>query len=181
MRGQCRESLQTIVLTSFMRQVTAVAGGVAYFLAVPAVLGGLVPWAITDWRIHSSSMALRVIAAVTICVGLVPLVSAFVEFVRAGGTSSPTAAPDRLVVAGFNRYVRNPMYIGVLLIILGQASLFTSTALAIYGALFWVSVAAFVHWCEQPTLSRRFGAAYEAYRRAVPAWVPWSHPWFPDL
>ncbi len=115
-----------------------------------------------------------------ISVGLIPLVSAFAEFVKAGGTPSPTASPRSLVVAGFNRYVRNPMYVGVLLIILGQALLFGSVDLAIYGVLFWASVAAFVHWYEEPTLSQRFGAAYDAYRRAVPAWRPRLHPWVPN-
>lgn len=115
-----------------------------------------------------------------IAVGLVPLVSAFAEFAKAGGTPSPTAAPGRLVVAGFNRYVRNPMYVGVLMIILGQAVLFGSVGLAAYGVLFWAATAALVHWYEEPTLSRRFGAAYDAYRRAVPAWRPRLHPWVPN-
>jgi len=139
-----------------------------------------VPWAIAGWQIHGVSDSLLVLAAALITIGVVPLVSAFGEFVKVGGTPSPTAAPHRLVVAGFNRYVRNPMYAGVLLIILGQALLFTSIGLVIYGVLFWASVAAFVHWYEEPTLSRRFGAAYEAYRRAVPAWYPRLHPWFPN-
>lgn len=115
-----------------------------------------------------------------ISAGLVPLVSAFSEFVKAGGTPSPTTAPDRLVVTGFNRYIRNPMYVGVLLVILGQALLFSSVGLAVYCVLFWFSVAAFVHWYEEPTLSRRFGTTYDVYRRAVPAWHPRLHPWYPD-
>ncbi|CDP82220.1 putative protein-S-isoprenylcysteine methyltransferase [Mycolicibacterium farcinogenes] len=158
-----------------MRQATAIAGAVSYFVAVPGVIAGLAPWAITGWHIDGSSNPLRVVAAPLITIGLVPLVAAFGEFVKVGGTPSPTAAPDHLVVTGFNRYVRNPMYIGVLLIILGQALLFRSVGLVIYGALFWASVAAFVHWYEEPTLTRRFGLAYDAYRRAVPAWHPRLH------
>lgn len=162
-----------------MRQATAVAGGVSYFVAVPGIIAGVVPWAITRWQFQETSTASRVVAGAMIFVGLVPLVSAFAEFVKAGGTPSPTASPPHLVVAGFNRYVRNPMYVGVLLIILGQAVLFGSVGLAVYGVLFWACVAAFVRWYEEPTLSRRFGAAYDAYRRAVPAWRPRLHPWVP--
>ncbi|MGJ6124900.1 isoprenylcysteine carboxylmethyltransferase family protein [Mycolicibacterium sp. Y3] len=136
-------------------------------------------WLITGWRIGDSSTVLRMVAAAMIFVGLVPLVSAFVEFVKAGGTPSPSAAPDQLVVSGFNRYVRNPMYVGVLLIILGQSVLFSSLGLVVYAAVFWAAVAAFVRWYEEPTLSRRFGDAYDSYRRAVPAWRPRLCPWFP--
>ncbi|MGA5540307.1 methyltransferase family protein [Mycobacterium sp. NPDC051198] len=153
----------------------------AYFVAVPGIVAGLVPWAMTDWHLQGTSTALRVIAGAMILVGLVPLVSAFAEFAKAGGTPSPTASPQRLVVAGFNRYVRNPMYVGVLMVILGQAVLFRSGGLVIYGALFCACVAAFVRWYEEPTLSRRFGAAYETYRREVPAWRPRLHPWVPNL
>jgi protein-S-isoprenylcysteine O-methyltransferase Ste14 len=164
-----------------MRRATALAGGVSYFVVVPGTIAVLVPWLITDWQLHSSSPVLQIASATLIFVGIVPLVSAFGEFVKAGGTPSPTAAPQQLVVDGFNRYVRNPMYIGVLLIILGQALLFTSVGLAAYAAVFWASVAAFVRWYEEPTLSRQFGAAYHMYRRAVPAWRPRLHPWSQEL
>jgi protein-S-isoprenylcysteine O-methyltransferase Ste14 len=167
-------------LDLYMRRATAIAGGVSYFVIVPGTIAGLVPWLITGWHAHVSSIPVQIVSATTIFVGLVPLVSAFVEFVKAGGTPSPTAAPHQLVVDGFNRYVRNPMYFGVLLVILGQALLFSSVGLAAYAVLFWVSVAAFVRWYEEPTLSRQFGEAYQAYRRAVPAWRPRLHPWSPE-
>ena len=115
-----------------------------------------------------------------ICLGLVPLVWAFVEFTRAGGTPSPTASPDHLVVDGFNRYVRNPIYVRVLLTILGQALLFNSLLLVAYAVLFWIAVASFVRWYEESVLSRHFGAAYNAYRQSVPAWCPRLRPWTPE-
>ena len=109
--------------------------------------------------------------------GILPLVSAFAEFVKAGGTPSPTAAPHRLVVAGFNRHVRNPMYLGVLSMILSQAVLFASAGVVLYAVVFWAAVAAFVRWYEEPTLRRRFGSDYNAYCRGVAAWRPRLQPW----
>jgi protein-S-isoprenylcysteine O-methyltransferase Ste14 len=122
----------------------------------------------------------QVIGALLICVGLVPPVSAFVEFVKAGGTPMPVAAPPRLVVSGFNRYIRNPMYFGLLLVIIGEALLFGSLGLLVYAVLVWAAPAAFVRWYEEPTLTRQFGAEYRAYRQAVPAWWPRLHPYTPS-
>jgi protein-S-isoprenylcysteine O-methyltransferase Ste14 len=107
-------------------------------------------------------------------------VSAFVEFVKADGTPMPLAPPQRLVVSGFNRYVRNPMYVGLLAAILGQALLFGSLGVLVYAVFAWLAPAAFVRWYEEPTLLRQFGAQYEAYRRAVPAWWPRLRPWTPE-
>jgi protein-S-isoprenylcysteine O-methyltransferase Ste14 len=109
---------------------------------------------------------------VLICVGLVPPVHAFVEFTKAGGTPAPVAPPDRLVVSGFNRYVRNPMYVGLILVVLGQALLFGKLSLLVYAVVMWAVTAIFVHWYEEPTLAGRYGAEYDAYRKAVPAWWP---------
>jgi protein-S-isoprenylcysteine O-methyltransferase Ste14 len=103
----------------------------------------------------------------------------FVQFARAGGTPLPLAPTRRLVVSGFNRYVRNPVYLGSLLIFSGEALLFGSLRLLAYTAAGWAGAAVFVRWYEEPALTRRFGAEYEAYRRAVPAWRPRLRPWTP--
>ena len=91
----------------------------------------------------------------------------------------PAAPPERLVVTGFNRFVRNPMYVGLLTAILGQALLFDSLALVLYAVIGWIATASFVHWYEEPTLARTFGEQYEEYRRNVPAWTPRLTPWNP--
>ncbi|HEY6423461.1 MAG TPA: isoprenylcysteine carboxylmethyltransferase family protein [Pseudonocardiaceae bacterium] len=166
-----------------MRRSTAALGSAAFFVAAPGTVVGLIPWLITHWEFHQPGpywVVAQVIGAVLICVGLVPAVSAFVEFVKAGGTPMPIAPTQRLVVSGFNRYVRNPMYFGLVLAILGQALLFASLGVLIYAAVAWVVPAAFVRWYEEPTLARQFGAEYEAYRRAVPAWWPLLRPWTPS-
>jgi protein-S-isoprenylcysteine O-methyltransferase Ste14 len=95
------------------------------------------------------------------------------------GTPVPVAAPDRLVVGGLYRYLRNPMYVAGLAVMVGQALLLGQLGLLLYAAAFWLIAASFVRWYEEPTLTRRFGADYEDYRRAVPAWWPRLRPWKP--
>jgi len=112
--------------------------------------------------------------------GLIVLVGAFARFVMEGlGTPAPVAAPERLVVGGVYRYVRNPMYVAILAAIVGQAFILGRLALLLYATVLWLITAAFVRFYEEPTLARRFGADYEAYRRAVPAWWPRLRPWKP--
>lgn len=69
------------------------------------------------------------------------------------------------------------MYVAVLAIIVGQALALGQLILLAYAVAAWIAVASFVHFYEEPALSRRFGPRYEAYRRAVPAWWPRLRPW----
>lgn len=150
-----------------------------FFVVAPGTVVGLVPWLITRWQFPGWGVA-QVVGVVLVVAGLVPPVSAFAEFVRAGGTPVPVAPTERLVVSGFNRYVRNPMYVGLVLAIIGQTLLFENYWLLAYAAAAWAVPAAFVRWYEEPTLVRTYGAEYEEYRRSVPAWWPRLRPWTPD-
>jgi protein-S-isoprenylcysteine O-methyltransferase Ste14 len=91
---------------------------------------------------------------------------------RGRGTPAPIAPTRNLVVSGLHRYVRNPMYIGVLLIVVGQASLFRSIPLFLYAAFLWLAFHAFVLLYEEPTLHQQFGSEYDAYKQRVPRWLP---------
>lgn len=82
-------------------------------------------------------------------------------------------------MTGFNRFVRNPMYVGLIVAILGQAVLFGSLWLVLYAAIGWAVTASFVQWYEEPTLVRTYGAQYETYRANVRAWLPRLTPWTP--
>lgn len=99
---------------------------------------------------------------------------------RGRGTPAPFIPPQRLVVVGFYRYVRNPMYVGFaagwigLWIVFGRASL-TAIVEAVAVAL---GVHLFVVFYEEPTLRGKFGEAYEEYRRNVRRWWPRVHPWY---
>jgi protein-S-isoprenylcysteine O-methyltransferase Ste14 len=166
-----------------MRKPTAAVGSAVFFLLAPGVVVGLIPWLLTRWQARELLpywAPVRVLGGILLVAGLIVLVQAFVRFVVEGlGTPAPVAAPDRLVVGGVYRYVRNPMYVAVLVAIIGQALLLGRLGLLLYAGAAWLIVAAFVHWYEEPTLTRRFGAEYEAYRRAVPAWWPRLRPWEP--
>jgi protein-S-isoprenylcysteine O-methyltransferase Ste14 len=166
-----------------MRRRTAAVGSAVFFLLAPGVVVGLIPWLLTRWQAReplSYWAPMRVLGVILLVAGLIVLVRAFVRFVVEGfGTPAPIAAPERLVVGGVYRYVRNPMYVAVLAAIVGQALILGQLGLLLYAGAAWLVVAAFVHWYEEPTLTRRFGADYEAYRRAVPAWWPRLRPWKP--
>ena len=157
---------------------------VGWFAVIAGVGAGLVPWWLTGWRPRQPLPwwgLPAMLGVLMIVVGLVPPVHVFVQFVRAGGTPMPGAMTKRLVVSGFNRYVRNPIYLGAIAIFLGEALVLWRVNVLLYAIAVWVGAAAFVRWYEEPALVRRFGADYEEYRQAVPAWRPRLHPWFADM
>jgi protein-S-isoprenylcysteine O-methyltransferase Ste14 len=164
-----------------MRKAAAAAGSAAFFVLAPGVVAGAVPWWLTGWRVAQPLPAwapLRVVGAVLIAGGVAVLVHAFVRFVVEGlGTPAPVAPTARLVVGGLYRHVRNPMYLAVVATIVGQALALGRPALLGYAAAVAGATAAFVRWYEEPALRERFGAQYEAYRRAVPGWWPRLRPW----
>src|SRR5262249_30662476 len=139
------------------------AFGTTLFLAVaPGVVAGLVPWLLTGWHASGAPFVVRALGWVALALGAVVLVEAFVRFVVEGiGTPAPVAPTEQLVVGGLYRYVRNPMYIAVAAVILGQAAVFGSWTLLGYAFVFGLTVWSFVHWYEEPTLRRQFGPAYD--------------------
>ena len=92
--------------------------------------------------------------------------------VRGLGTPAPIAPTKFLVVSGLHSYVRNPMYVGVALVIVGEAGLFRAAHLAEYAVVMLLIAHLFVIFYEEPTLRRQFGESYEQYRRSVPRWIP---------
>lgn len=165
-----------------MRLLPAAVGTAAFFVVAPGTVLGVIPWLITRWELPCFAAAGRVaqgIGVLLIGAGLVPLVHAFVQFAKAGGTPAPVAPTERLVVTGFHRFVRNPMYVGLVVVVLGQALLFGSLGLVLYAVIVWIVTASFVRIYEEPTLARQFGPEYEVYRRNVRAWIPRIHPWTP--
>ena len=93
------------------------------------------------------------------------------DFFQAGrGTLAPFDPPTRLVVRGLYRFTRNPMYNGVLALLLGQAWFFQSSALLQYALAIFIMFHLMVVVYEEPTLEMRFGESYRAYRGAVPRW-----------
>jgi protein-S-isoprenylcysteine O-methyltransferase Ste14 len=159
-------------------RATAAAGTAAFLVLVPGVVAGLIPWALTGWQMDRAPVAVRIAGAGLAVGGAALLIYAFARFVIEGvGTPAPVAPTQRLVVGGIYRHVRNPMYLAVAATIAGEALLLGRWELLAYAALFFAIVATFVVTYEEPTLRRRFGADYDAYRLAVPRWLPRLHPW----
>jgi len=153
-------------------------------LTVGAAFLGLWFWLLPTWlgfRVDLSGAARwRWLAAIPSALGFAVALRCMWDFGRTGrGTPAPMAPPQRLVVVGFYRYVRNPMYSGFfvgwlgLWIIFGRAS---RTALIVAAAMV-LTVVVFVMAYEEPTLRGKFGADYEEYCRNVPRWVPRLRPW----
>jgi protein-S-isoprenylcysteine O-methyltransferase Ste14 len=163
------------------RRSTALIGSLLFFLVAPATVAGWVPWYLTRWRSDAvlfDGPASRWLGGVLAIAGLAMLVESFARFAIKGlGTPAPLAPTRHLVVSGLYRHVRNPMYVGVVMAILGQALVFGSRALVFYGAGVWAAFFLFVLLYEEPTLKRQFGAEYEEYRRHVPRWMPRIRPW----
>jgi protein-S-isoprenylcysteine O-methyltransferase Ste14 len=164
-----------------MKERSAAVGSLAFLIAAPGVVAGLVPWLLTGWQFTPMPAwweLLRVLGLALIVGGLVVLLRAFARFALEGqGTPAPFAPTEKLIVTGEYRYVRNPMYVAVLAMIAGQALLFGSASLVVHVLLVWLAVAVFVRFYEEPTLTRQYGRQYLEYRAAVPAWLPRLRPW----
>ncbi|HVF60839.1 MAG TPA: isoprenylcysteine carboxylmethyltransferase family protein [Thermoanaerobaculia bacterium] len=147
-----------------------------FTLVVPGTVAVLVPaWVLRNggegWPARWG--APQLLALLPLAAGLAILLRCIWEFGRRGrGTPAPIDPPKALVVSGLYRYVRNPMYLGVLLILLGEALFFESRRLLVYAFVWWLTVHLFVLVYEEPTLAGSFGGSYTRYRRAVHRWVP---------
>jgi protein-S-isoprenylcysteine O-methyltransferase Ste14 len=153
-------------------------------LVVGAAFFALWFWLLPDWlsfQVDTAGAARgRWIAAVPAVLGFAVALRCIWDFGWTGrGTPVPVAPPQRLVVVGFYRYVRNPMYLGFFV---GWVGLWVVFGRANPAAITWTAAAAldialFVRLYEEPTLRKKFGADYKEYCRNVRAWVPRMHAW----
>ena len=156
-----------------MGRLQAAAGSIVFLAVAPGIVAGLVPWLLTGWGSSDPPVSVQVAGWVVLVAGGAVLVEAFGRFVFEGiGTPAPVAPTEKLVVGGLYRYVRNPMYLAVAAVILGQAAVLGSWLLVAYVLVFGAVVWSFVHWFEEPSLRRRFGGEYEEYLSTVPGWWP---------
>src|SRR3954462_10958082 len=158
-----------------VRKTIAILGSALFFAVAPSVLAGLIPWSITHWEFRPpffDLQATRGLGMLLILAGLPGLIDSFARFVLQGlGTPAPIAPPQNLVVTGLYRYVRNPIYVAVVAVILGQAFLFGDWRLVTYGALMWLAFHAFVLAYEEPGLAETVGTQYGDFRAHVPRWI----------
>jgi len=149
------------------------------FCGGPALVLVLMPWYITHFRIPAGESHASIVAAIAlIAAGLTPLFESIGRFVVAGrGTLVPAVPTEHLVVSGLYRFVRNPMYIGVIIALSGQALLFRSGHMLFYLGIVWLIMHAFVCLYEEPMLARTFEEEYQRFRNHVPRWIPRLKPW----
>ncbi|MDZ4692344.1 isoprenylcysteine carboxylmethyltransferase family protein [Terricaulis sp.] len=162
-----------------MTKRDALVGSAAFFVIAPGVVAGVIPWLITRWQPGGdASLALTIFGGLMIVAGLIILIDCFVRFaMKGGGTPAPFAPTKELVVSGPYRYVRNPMYLAVLLAIFGQMLLFANAAMLAYGVAITLTVHFFVLGYEEPKLKLSFPEAYAAYTENVGRWLPRFTPW----
>jgi protein-S-isoprenylcysteine O-methyltransferase Ste14 len=158
--------------------VSAVAKTLLFTVFVPGTVAGYVPWRLRQDAAAPVTGAEGCAAITVIAIGIaIYLHTAFWGFaLSGGGTPAPIAPTKILVVKGLHRFVRNPMYIGVGLIIGGQAWLFHSLHVAIYMASMLLTAHLFVVFYEEPTLRKQFGEEYDRYCASVPRWIPRLRP-----
>ena len=164
-----------------MSKVIAVLGSALFFVIAPLMLAGFVPWWVTQWEFRPAFFGLdltRILGGTLIVAGAPGIVDSFARFALEGlGTPAPIAPPQKLVVTGLYRYVRNPIYVALVAVILGQSLLFGDSRLVWYGALLWLFFHVWVVALEEPGLQQTFGAEYERFRTNVPRWIPRLTPW----
>lgn len=144
-------------------------------MLLPGLFAGYLPWRF--FGLAQVQLSPRrpwdVLGVLVIALGTVLLVACIWEFARSGrGTLAPVDPPRELVVRGLYRYVRNPMYLSVTMIVLGEVLLTRSRPLLVYWAVWFLGVNLFVIGYEEPSLRHRFGLAYEDYCRRVGRWLP---------
>lgn len=168
-----------------MRRVFPILGSALFLVIAPGVVAGYVPWLISRWKINPPILgisAFRVVGVCLIAAGIPVLLDSFARFALQGlGTPAPIYPTQHLVVSGWYRYVRNPMYVSVAATILGQGLLFGSLHILEYGLMAWAVACVFVLLYEEPVLRKSFGADYEEYCANVPRWIPRLRAWSPTV
>ena len=147
-----------------------------FTLLLPGSVTFLIPYLLLSSGIEPIPSRLepfRFVGLVPILIGALILLRHIWAFAVTGrGTVAPVDPPTTLVVRGLYRYVRNPIYVGVLLIVLGEAILLESLTLAIYAVILWLFFHLVVVLYEEPELRENFGSEYEVYLRSVGRWIP---------
>lgn len=155
-----------------------------FTILVPGTVAGYIPYRIISHHCPSAEISLSIsmlLPSLLLLAGLLVVLCCVMDFVFHGhGTPAPVDPPKELVVHGLYRYTRNPMYLGILMVLLGEAWAFWCVAQLLYALALWLGFHLFVLFYEEPHLLQRFGEAYRQYRSQVPRWwVRWS-PYLPS-
>jgi protein-S-isoprenylcysteine O-methyltransferase Ste14 len=158
----------------------ALLGTIAFTLTIPATAIVLIPYLLTGWQLRPPLLGIEATRSLggALILLAAPLFFRFLSgFVREGhGTPAPIAPTEHLVVGGPFRWIRNPGYVAVVSLVVGQALIFASGTVLAYAAVLAIGFHLFVVLYEEPTLRRQFGEQYDAYCREVPRWIPRRRP-----
>jgi protein-S-isoprenylcysteine O-methyltransferase Ste14 len=149
-----------------------------FIILVPGCVTLLIPYALVAKEAYRPATWVTWLAIMPCIMGGLILLWCARDFAVVGrGTPAPIDPPKSVVVSGLYRFVRNPMYVGVELVILGEALLSSSARLLGYALLLGICFHLFVVFYEEPTLTKKFGGPYQKYCQAVPRWIPRLTPW----
>jgi protein-S-isoprenylcysteine O-methyltransferase Ste14 len=164
-----------------MRRSLAIVSSAIFLVLAPGTVAVLVPRWISRWQMGPALggfVGFRVLGVLLLVAGAPVLLDSFARFALQGlGSPAPVLPTRHLVVTGFYRRVRNPMYVAVVGLILGQGLLLGDGAVLGYGAAIFAAFHLFVLFYEEPTLRRTFGAEYDTFCAHVPRWIPRLRPW----
>jgi protein-S-isoprenylcysteine O-methyltransferase Ste14 len=164
-----------------MRRILAIAGSAIFLVMAPGIVVVYIPWLICGWHVETplaGFLSFRIFGGLLIAVGLSMLLDSFARFAFRGlGTPAPVFPTRHLVVSGLYCYVRNPMYLAVSSLIVGQGLVFGDVRLLEYGVAVGTAFYLFVLVYEEPALRKTFGSEYEEYCMKVNRWLPRMGPW----
>jgi protein-S-isoprenylcysteine O-methyltransferase Ste14 len=164
-----------------MRRIFAIVGSAIFLVIAPGTIAGYIPWRICRWQVQAplaGIFAFRILGVLLMVAGLPVLLDSFARFAIQGlGTPAPIFPTRRLVVSGLYRYVRNPMYVAVVSLILGQGLFFGDLRVLEYGIAIWAAFHLFVLVYEEPTLRNTYGSEYDVFCANVHRWIPRLRHW----
>lgn len=170
-----------VVESAPMRRILAVVCSAIFLIIAPGTVVGYIPWRICRWHVEAPLAGVflsQILGVLLIAAGLPVLLDSFARFALHGlGTPAPIFPTRHLVVSGLYRYVRNPMYLAVASLILGQGLFFGNVRVLEYGIAVWAAFHLFVLLYEEPTLRNTYGPEYEEFCTNVRRWVPRLRPW----
>jgi protein-S-isoprenylcysteine O-methyltransferase Ste14 len=144
-----------------------------FLILVPGVIVGVIPPFLLFTGPYMETGFLVYIALPLWVIGGAVILWCFWQFFSEGdGTPAPIDPPKELVATGIYKYVRNPMYVGVILMLFAEFLWLGYWYLFLYMILFFIVVHIFVTRYEEPTLKKKFGKSYSKYLEAVPRWIP---------
>ena len=157
-------------------------------LALPFMVLVVIPYVIyrstVEFEFVENLEAYRVLTVIIgvlfLLIGLYLFIQSIILFIKIGkGTLAPWNPTQKLVVKGLYQYVRNPMILGVLCILLAESLLLQSVNIFIWFTFFFITSNFYFMLSEEPGLMIRFGKEYETYKSNVPRWIPRKTPWKP--